>query len=136
MQLGFCLVAMILALTGCGPGSTSYTAHRLPSGRDVKVLSVTKTLLAKGDTALMLKYRTDLRLEDHVQVRKEVEEVWQAFRFDVEQAGLKAAIISVHELPSHLLIVRTDKSYSFVIQRSSRGIWEYLDDRGPRKPAG
>jgi hypothetical protein len=28
----------------------------------------------------MLKYRTDLRLEDHEQVRKEVAEIWQVFR--------------------------------------------------------
>lgn len=130
------LAAMVLALAACGPASTGYTVHRLPSGREVKVLSVTRMVVAKGDPALMLKYRTDLRLEDQAQVRKEVEEVWQAFRFDVEQAGLKAAIISVHELPTNLLIVRTDKSYNFVIQKSSKGTWEFLDDRGPRRQAG
>jgi hypothetical protein len=136
-RLGLCAIAAtVLALASCGPADSGYTVHRLPSGRDVKVLSVTKMVLSKGDPALMLKYRTDLRLEDQAQVRKEVEEVWQAFRFDVEQAGLKAAIISVHELPTNRLIVRTDKSYNFVIQKSSRGTWEFLDDRGPRKQAG
>src|SRR5512145_2988023 len=130
------LATVVLALTACGPANMGYTVHRLPSGREVKVLSVTRMAFAKGDPALMLKYRTDLRLEDQAQVRKEVEEVWQAFRFDVEQAGLKAAIISVHELPTNLLIVRTDKSYNFVIQKSSKGTWEFLDDRGPRKQAG
>ena len=75
-------------------------------------------------------------LEDQEQLRKEVEEVWQAFRVDVEQAGLKAAIISVHEPPKRVLIVSTNKSYNFVIQKSAEGKWEFLDDRGSRKQAG
>jgi len=51
--------------------------HRLPSGREVKVLGVTKMFFSKGDPALMLKYRTDLRLDDQEQLLKEVEEVWR-----------------------------------------------------------
>jgi hypothetical protein len=123
-----CLSVMVLALAGCGTADTSYTVHRLPSGREVKVLGVSKMFFSKGDPALMLKYRTDLRLEDRALLRKEVEEVWQAFRVDVEQAGLKAAIISVHEPPKRLLIVSTNKSYNFVIQKSAEGAWEFLDD--------
>lgn len=79
--------------------------HRLPSGRAVKVLGVTKMFFSKGDPALMLKYRTDLRLDDQEQLRKEVEVVWQSFRVDVEQAGLKAAIINSPEPPKRVLIV-------------------------------
>ena len=130
------LAAMVLVLTGCGSSDSGYTVHRLPSGREVKVLGVSKMFFSKGDPALMLKYRTDLRLEDQEQLRKEVEEVWQAFRVDVEQAGLKAAIISVHEPPTRVLIVSTNKSFNFVIQKSAAGNWEFLDDRGSRKQAG
>jgi len=130
------LAAMVLVLTGCGSSDSGYTVHRLPSGREVKVLGVSKMFFSKGDPALMLKYRTDLRLEDQEQLRKEVEEVWQAFRVDVEQAGLKAAIISVHEPPKRVLIVSTNKSFNFVIQKSAAGNWEFLDDRGSRKQAG
>jgi hypothetical protein len=130
------LAAMVLTLTGCGSADTGYTVHRLPSGREVKVLGVSKMFFSKGDPALMLKYRTDLRLEDQEQLRKEVEEVWQAFRVDVEQAGLKAAIISVHEPPKRVLIVSTNKSFNFVIQKSAAGNWEFLDDRGSRKQVG
>jgi len=45
---------------GCGSADTGYTVHRLPSGREVKVLGVTEMFFSKGDPALMLKYRTDL----------------------------------------------------------------------------
>jgi len=126
----------VIALTACGSVDNNYTVQRLPSGREVKVIGMGKMFFSKGDPALMLKYRTDLRLEDHEQVRKEVEEIWQVFRVDVERAGLKAAIISVQAPGRQLLIVSTSKSYNFVIQKSEAGTWEFLDDRAPRRQAG
>jgi hypothetical protein len=50
----------------------------------VKVIDVSKMFFSHGDPALMLKYRTELRLQGQAQLRKEVEEVWQVFRVDVE----------------------------------------------------
>ncbi len=126
----------VIALSGCGSVDNNYTVQRLPSGREVKVIGIGTMFFSKGDQALMLKYRTDLRLDDHDQVRKEVEEIWQAFRIDVERAGLKAAIISVHEPPKRMLIVSTNKTYNFVIQKSETGAWVFLEDREPRKQAG
>jgi hypothetical protein len=130
------LTAALLMLSGCGSTEPGYTVHKLPSGRELKVLGVTKMFFAKGDPALMLKYRTDLRIEDQAQLRKEVEEVWQEFRVDVERAGVKAAIISVHEPPRRLLILSTNKSYNFLIQKSQAGVWEFLDDGAAAKQAG
>jgi len=131
-----CLAAMVLALPGCGSTDTGYTVHKLPSGREVKVIGITKMFFTKGDPALMLKYRTDLRLEDHDQLRKEVEEVWQVFRVDVERAGLKAAVISVQEQPKRVLIVSTSKGYNFVVKKSEAGTWEFLDEHASPKQAG
>jgi hypothetical protein len=129
------LTAALLMLSGCG-SEPGYTVHKLPSGREVKVLGITKMFVTKGDPALVLKYRTDLRLEDHDQLRKEVEEVWQAFRVDVERAGLKAAVISVQATPKRMLIVTTSKGYNFVVKKSDAGAWEFLDDRASAKQAG
>jgi len=84
----------------------------------------------------MLKYQTALRLEDRDQLRKEVEEVWQVFRVDVERAGLKAAVISVQETPKRVLIVSTSKGYNFVVKKSEAGTWEFLDDRSAAKQTG
>jgi hypothetical protein len=130
------LTAALLMLSGCGSTDTGYTVHKLPSGREVKVLSITKMFFTKGDPALVPKYRTDLRLEDHDQLRKEVEEVWQAFRVDVERAGLKAAVISVQETPKRMLIVTTSKGYNFVVKKSDAGAWEFLDDHAAARQAG
>ncbi len=127
---------VLLALSGCGSTDTGYTVHKLPSGREVKVIGITQMFFTKGDPALMLKYQTALRLEDRDQLRKEVEEVWQAFRVDVERAGLKAAVISVQETPKRVLIVSTSKGYNFVVKKSESGAWEFLDDRASAKQAG
>ena len=131
-----CLTMIVLTLAGCGSIDNNYTVQRLLSGREVKIIGIGKVFFSKGDPALMLKYRTDLRLDDREQVRKEVEEIWQVFRVDVERAGMKAAIISVQEPGKQMLIVSTSKSYNFVIQKSEAGTWEFLDDRAPRRQAG
>jgi UPF0288 family protein (methanogenesis marker protein 3) len=91
---------------------------------------------AKGDPALVLKYRTDLKLDDHEQLRKEVEEVWQAFRVDVEREGLKAAVISVQETPKRVLIITKSRGYNFVVKKSDAGAWEFLDSGAQTKQAG
>ena len=127
---------LLLALGGCGSTEPGYTVHKLPSGREVKVLGMTKMFFAKGDPALVLKYRTDLKLDDHEQVRKEVEEVWQAFRGDVEREGLKAAVISVQETPKRVLIVTKSRGYNFVVKKSDAGAWEFLDGGAQPKQAG
>jgi hypothetical protein len=127
---------LLLTLGGCGSTEQGYTVHKLPSGREVKVLGITKMFFAKGDPALVLKYRTDLKLEDHEQLRKEVEEVWQAFRVDVEREGLKAAVISAQETPKRVLIVAKSRGYNFVVKKSDAGAWEFLDGGAQTKQAG
>ncbi len=130
------LTAALLMLSGCGSSEPGYTVHKLPSGREVKVLGITQMFFTKGDPALVLKYRTDLKLEDHEQLRKEVEEVWQVFRVDVERAGLKAAVISVQETPTRMLIITKSRGFNFVVKKSDAGAWEFLDDRAAAKQAG
>ena len=127
---------LLLALGGCGSTEPGYTVHKLPSGREVKVLGITKMFFAKGDPALVLKYRTDIKLEDHEQLRKEVEEVWQAFRVDVEREGLTAAVISVQETPKRVLIITKSRGYNFVVKKSDAGAWEFLDGGAQTKQAG
>src|SRR5262249_28824963 len=45
--------------------------------------------------------------------------LWQAFRVDVERAGLKGAIISAQETPKRVLIVtKSSGGYNFVVKQS------------------
>ena len=130
------LTAALLMLSGCGSTDMGYTVYKLPSGREVLVIGITRMFFTKGDPALVLKYRTDLKLEDHEQLRKEVEEVWQAFRVDVEREGLKAAVIRLQETPRRVLIITKSRGFSFVVKKSDAGAWEFLDDRAAAKQAG
>ena len=133
----FFAAVLVLAVTSCNAAAPAYSVYQLPSGRHVKVIGVGKMSFSKGDPALMLKYQTDLTIQEAEQLRREVDEIWQVFRVDVERAGMRAAIISANEAPRRFLIVTTNKSYNFVIQRTHTGNWEFLSDQAAtRKGAG
>jgi len=78
----------------------------------------------KGDPALMLKYQTDLSLDDKQALRMEAEDIWKEFRLNVEQAGLKNAIISAHETPKGL-IIKKSRGVNFVVNKNDSGVWEF-----------
>lgn len=125
--MGRALVAFLFSvgLSGCNPGP-QYQVQRLPSGKELKVLGVGKMFFSGGPPALMLKYRTDLDLDDRSALEREVDEIWQHFRIDVERAGLTSAIISAEDAPKGF-IVTSNRSFNFVYRKSADGAWR----RGP-----
>jgi hypothetical protein len=52
---------------------------------------------------------------------REPTRLWQAFRVDVERAGLKVAIISAQETPGLVLTVTKSRGYNFVVKQSTAG---------------
>src|SRR5260221_3777259 len=72
---------------------------KLPSGRTVKVLSVSKVELSRGVMALMLRYQTILSVSASRALSHEVDEVWKFAVKDVEHYGYNEAIISSNEVP-------------------------------------
>lgn len=115
-------IAPLLLLLGCG-NQQSYQLSTLPSGKQVKVLGVGKIYFSKDDPALMLKYQTDLNLEDKDALRKEVDEIWETFKADVEKAHLTTAIVSANEVPKGTL-VKTGKGYRFAFKKMADGTWQ------------
>src|SRR5216683_2010353 len=79
------------------PGST---VMKLKSGKEVIVLNVGKISFSNDPPALMLKYQTELSIDDKELLRKEVEEIWEQFQMDVEKEGLGQAIVSANETPT------------------------------------
>lgn len=116
-------VSLLLSLVACDAGPP-YTVRKLPSGREVKVVAVSKMSFTRGDPALMLKYQTDLRIEDKEALRKEVEDIWQVFRLDVEEAGLKNAIVSANEVPKGWFI-KKGRGYNFIVIKNEAGVWQF-----------
>jgi hypothetical protein len=120
----FCLCLFASLLLGCSvDGSQNYRVVTLSSGKQVKVLSVGKISFSQGDPALMLKYQTDLSVDNRVVLQQEVAEIWESFRGDVEKAQLNSAVISANDVPKGI-VIKTGKSYNFVYQKTKDGNWQ------------
>ncbi len=116
------LAAITIALMiGCniGPG---YSAQELPSGKQLKIISVGKMFSSNSDPALILKYQTDLPIADKAALEKEVDEIWPSFQIDVEKAGLTTGVISANEKQVGFIIT-TSRSQNFVYKKSITGQW-------------
>ena len=130
------LSAMILSIAvACGGSPPPYQERTLPSGQTVKVLGVGKMFFTKGDAALMLKYQTDLSLDDRAALHREVLAIWDVFRQDVEQAGLKGAIVSANERPVSHLFWSSNRSFNFVFERAEDGTWREAARKAASSPS-
>jgi len=119
--------AVVLVLAGCTAKNPNYRTFTLPSGKAIRVMGMGRINFSQDAPALMLQYQTDLKVADKAALRAEADEIWPVFRNDVEQANLKAGIISANEIPQGF-IVKRGNSYNFVYQKSSDGVWHCLDD--------
>lgn len=119
-------VAMIalafVALVGCGPGGLFQPAYTLPSGKTVPLLSLKTTYSSTGGSTMMLRYETALPITDMPGIEKEMEEVWSAFRLEVEKAGHANAIIQVNT-PSEGIVFTVKKAHTHVYAQSQDGKW-------------
>ena len=124
------LAAILLSIAvACGGSPSPYQERTLPSGQTVKVLGVGKMFFTKGDAALILKYQTDLNLDDQAALHREVLAIWDVFRQDVERAGLKGAIVSANERPLSHLFWSSNISFNFVFNRVEDGTWREVESK-------
>ena len=72
---------------------------------------------------MMLSYQTDLKVSDKAQLQTEVEEIWPEFKKDVEANNFSAAIISAHEVPSGVILKRSN-AFNFVFKKQADGAWK------------
>ncbi len=105
-------------------GGGDYQVEVLPSGRVVKIMGLSKMHSSDGKAALMLRYLTEIKLDNVAELRKEAEDIWSKFRNKVEKAGLDGAILSA-TTPPEGWIIKTSKSYNFLIQKNKDGQWEF-----------
>jgi hypothetical protein len=98
----------------------------LKSGNQIKILDITRIYFSGGDPALMLKYETTLKVEELVELKEEVKEIWETFSYDVEKANLKCAVISANEIPQGV-IIKQGKAHNFVFEKNVEGKWNMLE---------
>jgi hypothetical protein len=122
-----------IVLTGCSGYNRSGTegsspsqessVMKLHSGKEVLVLGIGKLSFSNDSPALMLKYQTELSIDDREALRKEVDEVWEQFQPDVEKAGLVQGIVSANEPPKGGFI-KHNRTFNFVYKKMPSGKWE------------
>jgi hypothetical protein len=115
-------ILLLSFLLTVGSHAAAQKLFTLPSGKQLKVLGIVKVVFKNAPPALMLKYETDLSIDDMPDLEKEVDEIWTSFRLDVEKAQLTGAVISANERPSGVL-VKGNRGYNFVFKRGANGKW-------------
>jgi hypothetical protein len=126
-ERGILLVAAMivaLALSGCSAGPRT-TGQALSSGRTVRIISVAPMTFPESGPALILKYQTDLKVDQMTPLTQEVDEIWTDFKPQVEKAGFNGAAITAEEVPSGWPIYHSN-AYTFVYTRQSDGTWQRL----------
>jgi hypothetical protein len=124
----FSALCVVLALLGC-TRSPDFAERTLPSGRTIKLMSI-GTMLSGDGPALMLRYRTDLAVDNIPALQQEVDDIWTVFQIDAEKAKVNTAIISANDAPKSTgLISSTSRGYNFVYRKSPDGQWSRLKNK-------
>jgi hypothetical protein len=105
----------------------------LPSGKRIEILSL-GLLQATDCLALVLKYRTQMPIEDILSLVREAEEIWPIFRVDVEKGRYKCAVIGAHGPEKAVVgtLITQNQSHQIVYMKKG-DVWERLPVKGANK---
>jgi hypothetical protein len=118
----------LLVLPSLAPAAPLYQDEKvkLPCGRTIKVLSVSRIEYSKGEMALMVRYQTTLSIvAEHKALSDEVDDVFKVAQKQVEHDGFREAIISSNEVP-HGIILTSSRMLNFIFERGTDGTWTRL----------
>jgi len=126
------LPILLLASLSCGSNPQNSKVFKLPSGKEIKVTGMGRMDFPNSDPALVLSYQTDISIDDKAALRKEIDEIWDVFQKDVENAKLRAGVIRATHVEGTGL-VKGGKGYGFVFVKRDDGKWHCIDDDKERK---
>lgn len=116
-------LALALLLPSCSaPGAPAYRIVDLPSGEQVKVIGIAPLSLRDSGTALVLRYQTDVSIDDTRALRAEAARIWVGFQKEADKANVTSAVISANAAPSGGLIRHT-QGYHVAYIKDSTGSW-------------
>ena len=126
--IALALLSVLVTLSGCSPGP-SYTIQKLPSGKELRIVSVGPVFFTDDESALMLKYQTDINIDDVTSLQLEAQEIWPLFKLDVEGAGKNIGILQAQAPKEQVFgpLITTARHYSFVWTRESTGEWHLYE---------
>jgi hypothetical protein len=119
-------ILVCTALAGGEPIKDAPSVLRLASGKEIKVLSITRTTLHGSDEpAVSLQYETTISFQDMGKLWSEAEQVWAAFRPIAERQKVHAAVVTANQPVSSLL----------GISKGAGWAWKQRDDGSWGPPA-
>ena len=95
---------------------------KLPCGRTIKVLSISRIEYSKGVMALMVRYETKLSVEQRKALSEEVDDVFKIAQKQVERDGFHEAIISSNEVPRGMFVTASHM-LNFIFEEGADGKW-------------
>jgi hypothetical protein len=124
------LLGMAVALSASSQISAAPLADnqtvKLPCGRTIKILSVSRIEYSKGVPALMVRYQTTLSVEaQRKALSDEVDDVFTVAQKQVEGDGFHEAIISSNEIPKGIFVT-ANRMLNFIFEKGADGKWTRL----------
>jgi hypothetical protein len=115
------LVLALPFLLACG--QKDYIVKQLPSGHRFKILRAGQVKFEKtGEIAAVMVYESDRAPGDRKGVEADAQELWEAFRPDVEKSGLPIGIVQADLVPKGM-ISREHLAMGFAWRRQANGQW-------------
>jgi hypothetical protein len=113
---------LAVVLFDCSPAPKG-ALLKLPSGKEIRVVSIGTMYFSADKPAWMLKYETKTPISNVPELRQEALEIWEQYQSTVERAGRSAAILSANEPMPNTFISKTS-GYNFVVEKQSDGTWK------------
>ena|ERR1700730_6532686 len=115
------------ALAGGQPIKDAPSTIRIASGKEVKVLSITRTTLHGSDEpAVAVQYVTDISISDTEKLYSEAEQVFNAIRALAEREKVRAAIVAANESASGLISM--SRAAGWCWKQRANGTWGAPDE--------
>ena len=124
--LSLTLFLLVCFAVGCASGPR-YQLKKLPSGKEIKMLSLTTMTYSSGPPAVIFKYQTDLAIDDVAALRAEANEIMGVLAVDAERANVTRAMVSASDEPKGMVFKQV-KSYNFLFEKRPDGTWAPLSE--------
>jgi len=128
----------VIAIGGSCSGSTAKPIQseqwKLPTGRTVRPLKVSRSLPDIDPPFLLLAYATSLSVRDTLALREEARAVWPEFLPLVRRSGVSKAVLQANASPFFIISLpflgwfHLQGQFTFVLNRQLNGTWQILGD--------
>jgi hypothetical protein len=125
MKISLLSLCFIFVFTSCsikGTNELPNNVHKLRSGRLIKVVKIVVMQYHQSEPIMMLKYETNIDLNDVSHLHEEVMDIWSEFKTKADEKKVNDVIISAYSV-SKGSIVQISKCYNFTFRKIAGKQW-------------